>query len=119
MELSSLGEIEITAHVASGSRPRVHMGSTASPKLCRNLCSFKCLKFNLRRLNSLIPLVSCIPKTEFLLGLIKLRIVTLKVVSATFLLVCFVCLKERTSETRKNVFYFTSKALFVLEIIKF
>ena len=43
----------------------------------------------------------------------------LKVVSATFLLACFVCLKESTCETRKNVFYFTSKALFVLEIIKF
>ena len=43
----------------------------------------------------------------------------LKVVSATFLLVCFVCLKESTCETRKNVFYFTSKALLVLEIIKF
>ena len=43
----------------------------------------------------------------------------LKVVSATFLLVCFVCLKESTCETRKNDFYFTSKALFVLEIIKF
>ena len=43
----------------------------------------------------------------------------LKVVSATFLLVCFLCLKDRTCETRKNVFYFTSKALFVLEIIKF
>ena len=43
----------------------------------------------------------------------------LKFVSATFLLVCFVCLKERTCETRKNVLYFISKALFVLEIIKF
>ena len=43
----------------------------------------------------------------------------LKVVSATFLLVSLVFLKERTCETRKNVFYFTSKALFVLEIIKF
>ena len=43
----------------------------------------------------------------------------LKVASATFLLVCFVCLKESTCETRKNVFNFTSKALFVLEIIKF
>ena len=38
----------------------------------------------------------------------------LKFVSATFLLVCFVCLKESTCETRKNVFYFTSKALLVL-----
>ena len=43
----------------------------------------------------------------------------LKVVFGAFLLVCFVCLKESTFETRKNVFYFTSKALFVLEIIKF
>ena len=31
----------------------------------------------------------------------------LKVVPATFLLVCFVCLKSSTCETRKNVFYFT------------
>ena len=43
----------------------------------------------------------------------------LKVVSATFLLVCFECLKESNCETRKNAFYFTSKALLVLEIIKF
>ena len=43
----------------------------------------------------------------------------LKVVSATFLLVCFLCLKGSTSETRKNVFYFISKALFVFEIIRF
>ena len=31
--------------------------------------------------------------------------------SATFLLVCFVYLKEITCEARENVFYFTSKAL--------
>ena len=36
----------------------------------------------------------------------------LKVVSATFLLVCFVCLKERTCETRKNVFLFHFKSSF-------
>ena len=42
----------------------------------------------------------------------------LKVMSATFLLVYFVCLKESTFEIRKNIFYFTSKALFVLEIIR-
>ena len=42
----------------------------------------------------------------------------LKAVSAEFLLVSFVCLKESTFETRKNTFYFTSKALFALEIIK-
>ena len=41
----------------------------------------------------------------------------LKIVSVS-LLVCFVCLKESTRETRKNIFYFTSKAFFVLEIIK-
>ena len=40
----------------------------------------------------------------------------LKVVSTTFVLVCFVSLKESTCETRKNVFCFSSKALFVLEI---
>ena len=33
--------------------------------------------------------------------------------------VCFVRLKESTCKTRKNVFCFTLKALFVLEIIKF
>ena len=39
--------------------------------------------------------------------------------SATFWLLCFECLKESTWETSKNVSYFTSKALFVYEIIKF
>ena len=43
----------------------------------------------------------------------------LKVVSATFFLVHFLCLKDSNCETRKNDFYFTSKALFVLEIIRF
>ena len=43
----------------------------------------------------------------------------LKVKSAIFLTVCFVCLKESTFERRKNAFYFTLKALFILEIIKF
>ena len=43
----------------------------------------------------------------------------LKVVSAAFLLVCFVYVKESTFKTRKNAFYFTSKTLLVLEIIKF
>ena len=53
------------------------------------------------------------------LKLSKTFSVSLEVVSATFLLVLFVCLKAGTCETRKNVFNFTSKALFVLEIIKF
>ena len=43
----------------------------------------------------------------------------LKVVSARFLIVCFVCLKESTFEIRKNDFYFILKALFILEIIIF
>ena len=42
-----------------------------------------------------------------------------KVVSVTFLLVCFLSRKESTCKTRKNVFYFTSKAFFVFEKIKF
>ena len=44
---------------------------------------------------------------------------SLKFVSTTFLLVCFPSLNESTCQTRKNVFHFTSKALFVLEKIKF
>ena len=44
---------------------------------------------------------------------------SLKVVSATFVLVCFLSLKESIFQTRKNVFYVTSKALFILEKIKF
>ena len=43
----------------------------------------------------------------------------LNVVSATFLLAWLVCLTESTCETRKKNFYFTSKTLFILEIIKF
>ena len=35
------------------------------------------------------------------------------------LLICFVCLKESACKTRKNDFYFTSKALVILEIINF
>ena len=37
---------------------------------------------------------------------------SLKVVSAIFLLVWFLSLNESTCQTRKNVFYFTSKALY-------
>ena len=43
----------------------------------------------------------------------------LKVVSTTFVLVCFSSLKKSTCQTRKKSFYFTSKALFILEKIKF
>ena len=38
----------------------------------------------------------------------------LKAVPATFLLVCFSSLKKSTSETRENIFYVPSRALFVL-----
>ena len=41
--------------------------------------------------------------------------VVLNVVSGTFLVVCFLSLKESFCKTRKIVFYFTSKALFVLQ----
>ena len=47
------------------------------------------------------------------------QINSLKVVSTTFLLVWLVYLTGSTCELSKNVFYFTSKALFILEIIKF
>ena len=43
----------------------------------------------------------------------------LKVVSSTYLIVCFVCVKERTCEKLKYCFYFTSKALSILEISSF
>ena len=43
---------------------------------------------------------------------------TLKVVFATFLLFCLLSLSENTCQTRKNVFYFNSKAHFVIEKIK-
>ena len=62
--------------------------------------------FHSRRLNKTIDHIHIIP-------------LLLKVVSAIFLLVCFLCLKESTIETRKNTFYFTLKALLVLEIINF
>ena len=44
---------------------------------------------------------------------------SLKVAPTTFLLVCFLSLNESTCQNRKNVFYFTSEALFVLEKIRF
>ena len=49
---------------------------------------------------------------------LSIKAMVLKVVSATFLLVCFVCLKTITCKTRKNGFYFTLKALFIYELIK-
>ena len=43
----------------------------------------------------------------------------LKIVSATFLPVSFLSVHESNYQTRKSVFYFTSKALSVIEKIKF
>ena len=43
----------------------------------------------------------------------------LKVASTTFLLVCFTSLEDSNCETWKNLFYFTSEALFILGKIKF
>ena len=51
--------------------------------------------------------------------MLKRLFLLLKVVSATLLLVYFLHLKESTCETKRNVFYFISKALFILEKIKF
>ena len=42
----------------------------------------------------------------------------LKVACPTFVLVCFLSLNESTCQIRKNI-HFTSKALFVLDKIKF
>ena len=69
--------------VFSVSTPHLHIGSTVSLKPCLNLCSFKWLKFNLRCVSSLRPLVSCIAKTEFSLDLIKLMIVSLNLFTDT------------------------------------
>ena len=51
--------------------------------------------------------------------IISCNLVVVLTLSATFVLVCFLSLNESTFQTRKNVFYFTSKALFILEKIKF
>ena len=48
----------------------------------------------------------------------KFEFIALNVVSATLLLVFFWSLNKSTCQTRKNIFHFTSKALFVLEKIK-
>ena len=54
-------------------------------------------------------------KDILLLYISLIKKTLLNVASATFLLVCFISLKE-TCEITKNVFYFTLKALFILEI---
>ena len=61
----------------------LHIGSIVSLKPCLNLCSFKWLQFNLRRVSSLRPLMSWTAKTDFSLGLIKLMIVSLNLFTDT------------------------------------
>ena len=46
------------------------------------------------------------------------KMINLKVASTMFLLVCFLSQKNSLCETWKNVFYFTSNVLFVLQKIK-
>ena len=64
-------------NVVSVSRPHLHSGSTVSLKPSLNLFSFKWLKFSLKIVSSLRPLVSCIAKTDLSLCLIKLTIISL------------------------------------------
>ena len=44
--------------LVSGSEPQLHIGFKISPKLCLNLCSFRWLKFSLKRVSNLMPLFS-------------------------------------------------------------
>ena len=57
-------------------------------------------------------------KTFMVLNPDKCQYVCLKVCVCYIFPSLFLSLSERTCQTRKNVFYFTSKALFVLEKIK-
>ena len=65
------------------SRPGLHIGLTVSLKPCLNFCLFKWLKFNLRRVTNLRPLMLCIAKKELSLGLIKLKIIFLNLFTDT------------------------------------
>ena len=79
-------------------------GSIVSLELCRNFCSFKWLKFNIRRLNNLTPLVSCISNTEFPLGLQKLRVVTLNLLIDFLFLILSLSLLHLLMQYGKNEF---------------
>ena len=56
-----------------------HIGLIVSLKACRWLCSSRWLKFNLRRVSNFKPLIPRTAKTEFSLGLTKLRILNLNI----------------------------------------
>ena len=53
------------------------------------------------------------------LGLINSSQISLKFVSATFLLVCFLILKESTCKTRKNIFILLQNLFLFSRKIKF
>ena len=61
----------------SVSRPNLNIVSIVSLKPCLNLFLHKWLKFNLGRVSSLRTLLWWTAKTEFSLGLLKLRIIYL------------------------------------------
>ena len=65
---------------------------------------FKWLKFSLRRLNNFIPLVSCISKSGFPLGLIKLRIVTLNLLIDFIFLILSLSLLYSLMQYGRNEF---------------
>ena len=52
-------------------------------------------------------------------AILDIQDASLKVMSATFLIVHFLSLNKNTCQTRKNNLYFTSKALFFHKKIKF
>ena len=52
-------------------------------------------------------------------AILDIQDTSLKVMSATFLIVYFLSLNKNTCQTRKNNLYFTSKALFFHKKIKF
>ena len=70
-------------------------------------------KFNLRSLNNLIPLISCISTTVFALGVIKLRIVNLNLLIDSIFLILLLSLLRSLIQYRKNEF---SNTLAVAEI---
>ena len=90
--------------------------------LAKLVLSFSIIVFNMMKLLVILFIMKLIAQINIFKNkalFFKEISSSLKVVSATFLQVYFACLKESTCGTRKSFFNFTSKALFVLEIIKF
>ena len=66
--------------------------------------------------NDFLVFTECASKARYIIAAPRC---SLKVVSAIFLLVSSLSENESTYQTRKSVSYFTSKALSILEKIKF